>query len=65
MATNTSDYFKGLEARLSKAVAEKLGVDAHVARWDDDPKTGAKIPVFAVPPSHTKAARALGLTVAA
>lgn len=55
-------YFQHLESRLAKCVADKLGVAATVRRWDDCPKTGAKIPVFAVPQDALVAARAAGLT---
>lgn len=60
-----TEYFAGLEARLAKAVTEKLGVEARLIRWDDHAKTGAKIPVFAVPAHALEAACAAGLAAEA
>lgn len=43
---------KRIDAKLEYAIARRLAVpldQVHIARWDVDRKTGAEIPVFAVP----------------
>lgn len=52
-----------IESRLVAAVERRLGIAVRFLRWTLHARTGASIPVFAVPADALKAARALGLTV--
>lgn len=56
---------KSIQDRLTAAVAKRLGVTVAFLRWDRDSRTGADIPVFAVPAAIIVDARALGLTAEA
>lgn len=52
-----------LPSRLANHVSQRLGTDCSFVGWQRDPKTGADVPIFAVPAHAVIAARALGLTV--
>lgn len=54
---------QNLETRITEAAARKLGVPVQIVRWDKH-RTGADVPVFAVPDTHRVQAQSLGLTVA-
>lgn len=56
-------YFDQLAGRLTAHVSAKLGVPVEFAEWREH-KTGAQVPVFAVPATHAQQARELGLTIA-